>query len=148
MIKIPFFIDALSINQFDSKERSYQVKMMGELYRTANEVIIWLGLPDPNDTLLHTGLKSLCHRNDWTATNDNCKEEESYALQNIGRCYYWDRMWIVQEILLSVECKVLYGEYDFTWDKIVSIRPKLYNPAESSLVRLKGLETGVLATGP
>lgn len=41
--KRPLWVDALCINQSDPIERSGQVRMMGEIYRRAEEVLIWLG---------------------------------------------------------------------------------------------------------
>lgn len=39
----PIWIDALCVNQNDLEERSQQVALMGEIYKTAKNVIIWLG---------------------------------------------------------------------------------------------------------
>ena len=35
--------DALCINQDDDEEKGYQVSMMGDIYKTATTVLIWLG---------------------------------------------------------------------------------------------------------
>ena len=37
------WIDAICINQQDLRERSSQVKIMGDIYRLADRVVIWLG---------------------------------------------------------------------------------------------------------
>ena len=37
-----FFIDALCINQDDLEERTHQVKLMGKVYLSAEEVVAWL----------------------------------------------------------------------------------------------------------
>ncbi|KAF2106889.1 heterokaryon incompatibility protein-domain-containing protein [Lophiotrema nucula] len=48
-----FWIDAVSINQKDNFEKSWQVDMMRDIYKSASQVIAWLGLdvelegPDP-----------------------------------------------------------------------------------------------------
>jgi hypothetical protein len=39
------WIDALSSNQSDEKEKSYQVQQMGQIYSHAERVLIWLGEP-------------------------------------------------------------------------------------------------------
>jgi hypothetical protein len=39
--------DAICINQSDINERNTQVKLMGEIYRTATRVHVWLGLDSP-----------------------------------------------------------------------------------------------------
>ncbi|KAF6810894.1 het domain protein, partial [Colletotrichum plurivorum] len=38
-----FWIDSLCINQADVEERSRQVRMMGQIYLRAQEVVVWLG---------------------------------------------------------------------------------------------------------
>ena len=38
------WIDALCINQQNLHERSSQVKMMGDIYRLADRVVVWLGI--------------------------------------------------------------------------------------------------------
>jgi hypothetical protein len=39
----PLWVDAICINQSGPVERIEQVRMMGEIYRHADEVLIWLG---------------------------------------------------------------------------------------------------------
>jgi Heterokaryon incompatibility protein (HET) len=41
------WIDALCINQDDISERSQQVKLMGEVYRKAKRVLVWIGEAPP-----------------------------------------------------------------------------------------------------
>ncbi|KAK5103514.1 hypothetical protein LTS08_002929 [Lithohypha guttulata] len=43
---IPVWIDAVCINQDDLAERNAQVAMMGDIYRGAFQVVIWLGCGD------------------------------------------------------------------------------------------------------
>lgn len=42
------WIDAICINQQDLRERSSQVRMMGDIYRSADRVVIWLGTEKDN----------------------------------------------------------------------------------------------------
>lgn len=49
------WLDALCINQADVAERSSQVSMMGEVYRSCTKCLIWLGDADERiELLLHT----------------------------------------------------------------------------------------------
>lgn len=43
------WIDAICINQQDLEERASQVKMMGQVYRTASTVRVWLGADSEDD---------------------------------------------------------------------------------------------------
>jgi hypothetical protein len=40
---VTIWVDAICINQFDVDERSQQVRFMGDIYSSAQEVLIWLG---------------------------------------------------------------------------------------------------------
>jgi hypothetical protein len=40
------WVDALCINQSDNKEKTQQVRIMGEIYKRARRVLIWLGNGD------------------------------------------------------------------------------------------------------
>lgn len=46
---VPLWIDAISINQKDTAERSRQVRRMGEIYDNATSVYSWAG-PKTDDT--------------------------------------------------------------------------------------------------
>ena len=48
------WIDALSINQQNLDERSYQVSLMGKIYTSASEIIIWLGDSISDSSLLQS----------------------------------------------------------------------------------------------
>ncbi|PVH70086.1 HET-domain-containing protein, partial [Cadophora sp. DSE1049] len=41
------WIDAICIDQSSNDERGHQVELMGEIYKFADNVIIWLGEPQP-----------------------------------------------------------------------------------------------------
>ena len=64
--------DALCINQSDDKEKTHQVRMMQQIYRQSQQVLIWLGPEQPNDALgfsfarqLHNSIKDLICPADW-----------------------------------------------------------------------------------
>ncbi|KAI1179025.1 heterokaryon incompatibility protein-domain-containing protein [Nemania sp. FL0916] len=42
------WIDAICINQKSNVEKGYQVSLMGEIYKNAQQVFCWLGSPDEN----------------------------------------------------------------------------------------------------
>jgi hypothetical protein len=42
------WIDAISINQNDTQERSHQVSIMGNIYLSSQMVLVWLGKEDPS----------------------------------------------------------------------------------------------------
>ncbi|KAH6661902.1 heterokaryon incompatibility, partial [Halenospora varia] len=46
---IPFWIDAVCINQNDDVEKSWQVQQMMRIYKRADFVLVWLS-PEPDDS--------------------------------------------------------------------------------------------------
>ncbi|KAF7541672.1 hypothetical protein G7054_g509 [Neopestalotiopsis clavispora] len=90
-----FWIDAICIDQEDTKERNHQVSMMKDIFATASLTVAWLG-PEDDD------LQSLT----WSSMEKiACKE-------------YFERMWIVQEILLSQDVWVICGSGICAWQTL------------------------------
>lgn len=56
------WIDALSIDQFNIEERSFQLRGMAGIYKNAERVLIWLGLGNPG---ILSALKRLNEENDY-----------------------------------------------------------------------------------
>ncbi|CZR54897.1 uncharacterized protein PAC_04782 [Phialocephala subalpina] len=55
--QLPFWIDAICINQEDSAERDEQVRRMKSIYQHAQQVVIWLGdYIEPSDQYYHLDL--------------------------------------------------------------------------------------------
>ena len=52
--------DALCINQADLAEKTQQVKVMGDIYSAATEVLVWLGKEEPTDLAAIELLASIC----------------------------------------------------------------------------------------
>jgi hypothetical protein len=135
------WIDAVNINQDDLDERSQQVSLMGTIYQNAKVVLIWIGDqtpgsldPTPMFRRLSEILAALELRPGRTKFNflpyvegqtvDASTEEWIQAPQQ-GAYWaavrdwtsktYWDRLWIIQEIVLSSTTVVLCGQYRLDW---------------------------------
>jgi len=137
-----FWIDALCINQKDHIERNHQVQRMGDIYKGAESVYIWLGAEPELDPLfefvdscqfgfgtsykvfgLHDGVQSTS----WLSSivekrlDGSCEQEaKSLArqIQQISRNPYWKRTWIVQEILLARKLFVVNALKTVKWDTL------------------------------
>jgi hypothetical protein len=125
-----FWIDAVCINQEDVDERTHQVGMMREIYKSALYVVTWLGpAADDSDRLLDflndVGRKA--HENNLngltvygslitekgkvaesahTAFNDVSSRLEDFLNLAPARAAlldrdYWFRVWVVQEVSLA-----------------------------------------------
>jgi hypothetical protein len=108
-----FFIDAICINQLHLAERQAQVQEMARIYRNADEVIAWLGMPDMAQlgnvyTLSQTKGRSGCDSNcaSWTMS-------QWAGFRYLSHHIFWSRMWIVQEVLLASSMVVWCGSFTF-----------------------------------
>jgi hypothetical protein len=106
--------DALCINQNDIEERENQVQLMGEVYRRAGTVRVWLGA---GGLLEKKGLDAIerwsqCPCNGrldmrYEGSRDNLSfgSEEDYRdihlIALICQRPYWMRLWIVQELAFN-----------------------------------------------
>ena len=151
-----FWIDQLCINQEDKEEKANQVRMMGEIFASANNVIAWLGAPTADSnmatdfivTLFHA-MKKLSSRNIVITTDSLCKstacEHPSpkwLALRNFLRRPWFERLWIVQEIIMaSGEMILLCGNSSITWDTLAEVVVTIETNGLSRLI-LQSIDEG------
>ena len=111
------WIDAICIDQENIAERNYQVQQMRSIYQNAKAVLVWLGPADANSKrafklILSARWKKALLRSDaalWSREDDR-------ALRRIFDCEYWERMWIVQEVALARDIRLICGYQSVAWD--------------------------------
>jgi hypothetical protein len=118
----PIWIDALCINQYDISERNSQVGRMGEIFKGATRVVIWLGKEDENTK---PALEYLQRSN---LTAEAYYKENSVGFREYRRCNYtneedrtllcffferrwYSRLWVVQETMLARDLIFLCGSH-------------------------------------
>lgn len=133
----PFYIwaDALCINQDDDVEKSRQVAMMGEIFRNAGTVLVWLGsaLEDRAKALEYLGSLPemsqgfklvnevsfpLMRIPDLDATDVDSVVSKSNSILSdaitagVGTLFdskWFTRVWVVQEYTLAKNIQIHYG---------------------------------------
>lgn len=107
---VPIWIDAVCINQPNISERNAQVSMMGDIYKQASTVHVWLGGPDTVDKAGMDALRELAEdpvRGDnWPSPDDPLRVQKLNALESLLGNEYWRRTWILQEISFSEDIAV------------------------------------------
>lgn len=113
------WVDAICINQNDLYEKSYQVKMMGQIYSKAKKVITWLGVEAPYSYAAARVVNKITRRCmteqvdidivgsrslDFHRAFDEIlagQKSPPKALEGLAELFsrsYWERVWIIQEV--------------------------------------------------
>ncbi|KAK1995513.1 heterokaryon incompatibility protein [Colletotrichum falcatum] len=132
-----YWIDAISINQADDVERGVQVSIMDHIYKLAVRVDIWLGAvtdehhPAEVSRLVHTmaansRMESLHKPGDHVFDPGALRR---YGLQDVPDAVWYafvaffdrkwfSRVWVVQEVALSRDACVLWGDDLIPWETV------------------------------
>ncbi|KAH8751755.1 heterokaryon incompatibility protein-domain-containing protein [Hyaloscypha finlandica] len=140
------WVDALCINQEDLKERESQVSLMGQIYSSATEVIVWLGSPKSGlddfvwaTTDFLTALSAESKR----LLDSGGSPGEVYKAANLGdpgfhrtlgiedpvprlvrmalfcaSCRWFSRAWIIQEFLLAQHARAFSGHQEVSLSRL------------------------------
>ena len=96
------WVDAMCINQDDDHEKSYQLALMRKLYGTASELLIWLG---DEEQFQSRGLELLGYYEgipeDTALRPVRLRHDQRSDFEEILSRPWFDRLWIVQELLLG-----------------------------------------------
>lgn len=111
------WVDAVSINQRDIKERSLQVQLMREIYSSARAVIVWLGsLEDQQeqDALRWAEMDHIPESLDERTTL-------VLGLRKIHDRPWFTRVWVVQELALARDEPPMYlGKETVFWSNMLA----------------------------
>lgn len=107
------WIDQICINQDSDEERADQVKHMGHIYANASETVMWLGLEKSNLGPGDLFKRNNMEREEWARMPLPALDAE--WLSQLCRNPYWARSWIIQEILLSQNKVIWYGNHTINW---------------------------------
>ena len=113
---VRIWADALCIHQEDREEKGHQVYLMGEVYRRAKRVRVWLGKADEDTpgvfevlAALNEGPENIESRNTVSAWGRD--GDAIQALKALMQDSYWKRRWITQEITLARSVSLHVGHH-------------------------------------
>ncbi|ERF73927.1 hypothetical protein EPUS_05350 [Endocarpon pusillum Z07020] len=98
------WIDTISINQNDFKEKNAQVLRIRDIFAGALEVLIWLGEPDmeTEGALRYITTHYTANEDhDWPDRWDPEFIQNLPCLQKLFSNPWWSRMWTLQEIVVA-----------------------------------------------
>ncbi|RYO81924.1 hypothetical protein DL762_006856 [Monosporascus cannonballus] len=142
------WIDAICINQSNLDERAAQVSMMGDIYRSALNVVVWLGPPDessriamdytatldhqalvkeymavieaPGDSLLESYFQGKTYFFDERDQTEEFKRL-AFAILTFLQRPWFNRVWIQQEAALCRHTRVFCGAQSIEWEQLFSL---------------------------
>jgi hypothetical protein len=138
--------DAICINQRNIKERGHHVGFMGAIYSQAKRVLVCLG-PDDNgrasevaalveeNHLLVSKYKSIEEMPILSADDPVFSDPRWTAVKTLTDCVWWTRTWVIQEVGLAKDPRVLYGEIEFSYRQLMSMATWVDRCASHLLLR-------------
>lgn len=130
------WIDQICINQEDLEERSSQVQLMRMIYKSAANVIIWLG--DEADES-STAIKLIPRvSNDVPTSGRNPDgvrrgeirsgtQREWRALKALLSRPWFGRMWILQELGVASSATIVCGNKSISWQEVSDLIDHMHN---------------------
>ena len=123
-IECTLWIDVICIDQSNDDEKSVQVGLMGDVYRLATNVFIWLGEDEDPDGGGLADLKALfdAQRDGIDleiGRDDNTKRFET--LNKMMKHKWWTRMWTFQEFIVAKNPVFVKSKMQFPWDDVSGV---------------------------
>ena len=124
--KRKLWVDAICIHQADHVEKSSQLMLMKDIYAGARNVLIWLGKPDTLTELAFDTLERFSADDgtpDGSATYKDIDilgtvDEREAAIKLLIERPYFDRVWIIQEVVVAKKAIVFCGPFSTTFEKL------------------------------
>jgi hypothetical protein len=143
------WIDAICINQYDNEEKGVQVQMMREIYAGASQTIVWLGKGTKAISSTFEFVDEFCNtdierRTSWWQSRDSRPLMKSIRreLNDMLEHEWWERAWVVQEVVVSKLVVVQRGSHQIEWDRIYTYLAFLPKGYDSPTVRFaKNVQT-------
>jgi len=150
------WVDQLCIDQANVQERNHQVRNMAEIFRTASKVLIWLGLGWERELERRVGISDeveMPNRNEppssgfvpnpekpprsvfvpkrLSSPKDHRLKDEELAI--LTMLPYWQRLWIIQEVVLARRILVIFKNDCYDWNNLIHIAKQRKEPSQSTL---------------
>lgn len=115
---VTVWADAICINQNDPAERGHQVQLMSRIYSQADRTLVWLGesMPDLESLIFSHNGSGLDN-----ASNVIKNRRAENALWELVSHEYWERTWILQEVILAKSVTVYVGRQDIEWISLLDM---------------------------
>jgi hypothetical protein len=128
------WVDQICIDQSNYKERTHQVGLMSMVYARCDHVLVWLSndsthVPSTYQAALdfNKGVESYPEHDTRSGSSDS-EQLPSSPILALMRNPYFERLWIVQELLLNKNIRILVeGNVSISWMSLSKKHHELSN---------------------
>jgi hypothetical protein len=129
------WVDAICIDQSNAFERQTSVKLMSMIYQRCEACLIWLGDADDTSEQAMALLDELSGEmkdkeaviariKNWSVASSSPerRSEQHQAILSLLSRPYWERLWIVQEVIFSPNNKHIFcGNQRLSWSAVATL---------------------------
>ncbi|KAI0544642.1 hypothetical protein F4679DRAFT_589289 [Xylaria curta] len=108
--------DAICIDQGNSEEKSHQIRLMPDIYQSAEQVFVWLGEKAENSDRAMKCLQEISRS--LAPGSAPVSEEDWDSINGFFRRPWFRRVWVVQELVLARKVTIFCGEQEAQWSDI------------------------------
>jgi hypothetical protein len=132
-LPVLIWADAICINQEDNQEKSHQIRIMVDIFRSAKRVYAWLGEEQDHSRQAIDFLTGLVPKvavdgvflpkaatklaNEFPKVDDPIWN----ALTGLLERSWFRRVWVIQELVLARELSVICGDQELPWDEFYRV---------------------------
>jgi hypothetical protein len=116
------WVDAICINQAENEEKGHQVQHMGQIYERARMVVVWLGRESGQEAfkLLQTLAELIISEPQEEPEREHLESLfnecfDSLALSTLLASEWFQRVWVVQELVLAKEVELHAGYHNISY---------------------------------
>lgn len=115
------WVDAICVSQDDLSEKAQQVSMIGDIFKSASKVLVWLGEhADGSEFIFHPGRDVFGMARMVLGSNPPDKRYRAWKILLMRP--YFSRVWVIQEIALAKVLLVHCGDDVSEWEPLFEDR--------------------------
>jgi len=119
--ELPFWVDAVCIDQNNLEERGQQVGIMGAIYASAWKTIIYLGESDSESSRAIRALNNLNTAAEFPGGPIDTKGIKNCIVSSILSRPWFTRVWVLQELVLSQNPIIQCGHSRVRWGRLPNL---------------------------
>ncbi|KAF2731284.1 HET-domain-containing protein, partial [Polyplosphaeria fusca] len=134
------WVDAICLNQQDGVEKGQQIQLMGDIFKTAKKVHVWLGEDEGLGAKTFSVIRKLnlsgTDREGSQPKKTTLSPSDVDLLSGLLQKPWFTRRWVIQEIALARHAVLHWGESSLENSWLLSILPAMENSLDLYSARM------------